>query len=147
MTCSGRFVTRGDLGDRDGAGVGREDRFGSQDAVEIAKDLSLDLKPLGGGFDGERGGREVLQAGGQGDAGTSLVGLLLRELLFRYFAGDVGADGVEAAVERALIDVVEKDVEAGAGTDVRDAVAHGPGAQDCNGFCFSHRRVLDDFRV
>jgi hypothetical protein len=30
---------------------------------------------------------------------------------------------------------------------VRDAVAHGPGAQDCNGFRFSHKQVSDDFRV
>ena len=101
ITCSGRFVRAAIFGDGDGAGVGREDRFRRQDAVEIAKDLGLDLEPLGGGFDGERGGREIVQAGGESDARAGLVGLLLRELFFRHFAGEVRADGVEAAVERA----------------------------------------------
>ena len=91
MTCSGRLVCGGDLGDRDGAGVGGEDGFGGQDAVEVAEERGLDLEVFGGGFDGERRRREVVEDGGEGDAGAGLVGLLLREFLFGHFAGEVGA--------------------------------------------------------
>ncbi len=119
MTCSGRFVT----------------------AAILVMEMELVLVAR------KRGRNEIVEFGGEGDARAGLVGLVLRELLFRHLAGEVGAYGVEATVKRCLINVVEKDIEAGAGADVRDAVAHGPGAQDCNGFRFGHKRVSDDFRV
>src|SRR5437764_13795977 len=103
------------------------------DAIELAKDLGLDVKPLSGGFDGERGGREVREAGRERDARTSLICLFLGELLFGHVAGDVRPAAVETAVERVLIDVVEKDVQSGAGADTRDNAAHGPADQDRSG--------------
>src|SRR5260370_31566214 len=79
----------------DGAGVGREDSVGWQDTVEVAKDRRLDLKAFRGSFDSKRGRSEIVEFGGEGDARAGLVGLVLRELLFRHLAGEVGAYGVE----------------------------------------------------
>ena len=90
---------RGDLCDRDGAGVARKNRFRSQEAVELAKDFGLDVKPLGRGFDREQGGRKVLQAGRQRNARASLIRLFLRQLLLRHLACDVRPDSVEAAIK------------------------------------------------
>ena len=84
---------------------------------------------------------EELAFGCRGDAGSGVGGLLLREFVFCDFAGEVLVDGAEAAVEKGLLDIAEEDVEAGAGADVGDAVAHGSGAEDCDGFDFRHREV------
>ena len=39
-------------------------------------------------------------------------------------------------------DVAEEDVEAGAGADVGDAVAHGSGAEDCDGLDGGHSDLM-----
>jgi len=65
--------------------------------------------------------------------------LILRELSFGYFAGEVVLDDGEASVEEGLLDVAEDDVEAGACADMGDAVAHGSCAEDCDGFDYRHR--------
>ena len=90
---------RGELGDRDGAGVGGEDRLGRKNAVEVAKELRLDLEAFGGGLDGERRRCEIFEVRGQGDAGTGLVGLLLGELFLRDFAGEVCSNRGETAIK------------------------------------------------
>ncbi len=121
---------------------------GRQDAVEVAEELSLDLEAFGGGLDGESRRCEIFEVRGEGDAGAGLVGLLLRELFLGHFAGEVRVEWCRGRDTRAvLIDVVEQHVEAAAGADVRDAVAHGPGAEDCDRFRVMHKVSLDDFAV
>ena len=95
----------------------------------------------------ERRGCEILQTGRQGDARPCLVCLLLSQLFLGHFSRNIGANRIETAVERFLIDVVEEHVETRTRADVRDAVAHGSGPKNCDGFCVRHRDVSDDFRV
>ena len=48
---------------------------------------------------------------------------------FLHFAVEVLADGFQAAFEEARFDVTQNHAVTGAGKDVRDAVAHGAGAE------------------
>ncbi len=134
----GALGLSGEFGDGDGAGVGGEDDLGFQGVVEIPEEGGLYLEALGGGLDGEVGGGEVADVGGGGDAGASFVGLQLGELFLGYFAGEVLLDGCETTVERGLVDVIEENVEARAGGDVGDAVAHGSGAENYDGLDVGH---------
>ena len=108
--------------------------LGKNSFVEVAEELGFDFELFGGGFDDEVAVVEGVEDGGSGDAGAGFVGLLLGELGFGYFAGEVVGDGGEAAFEGGHGDVAEEDFEAGAGADVGDSVAHGAGAEDSDGF-------------
>ncbi len=129
---------RGELCDGDGAGVGGEDRVGWEDAVEVAEDLRFDGELFGRGFDGQVAAAEGFKVEGGGDSGSGGCGFLFGEFRFGCLAGEIFLDGGEAAVEEWLLEVVEDDIEAGAGADVGDAVAHRTGAQDSNGFDLWH---------
>jgi hypothetical protein len=57
-----------DLGDRQRAGVGREDRRGLAHRVQLAEDLLLEVEVLGYRLDHEVDVAQVTQADGEGDA-------------------------------------------------------------------------------
>jgi hypothetical protein len=77
---------RSELGDGDGAGIGREDRISRQDAVEVAEDLSFDGKFFSRRFDSEAATAKSFAVERRRDPGFCIVRLLLGKLIFCYFA-------------------------------------------------------------
>ena len=129
---------RGEFGDRDGRGVRRQDDVCRQEVVELGEDLAFDLEFLGGRFDDEVAAGKRGAVDGALNAADRGVHLVLGELGFGDFAGEILADGVEAAIEEALLDFAEADIESAAREDVGDAVAHGAGAQHADGGDLAH---------
>jgi hypothetical protein len=127
-----------DLGDRQRAGVGGEDRVAGRDRVELAEDALLDLHLLGHGLDHEVHVTETVVARGAGDPAHYLVdlcvGLFLGDLLLlhqaAHLAGGHVARLVEPVVDEVLVDVLEHDLDAGRGDRLGDLAAHGACAHD-----------------
>ena len=125
---------RGEGGDGDRRSVAGEDHAGPHDAVGILEHGALDFEFFGDGFNDEIGGGD----GGDGrdglEAGKDRGAVGFSDFALFDFAVEVFANRVEGAVEEALVNVPQDDREAGAGEDVGDAVAHGAGAEDGDGF-------------
>ena len=72
------------------------------------------------------------------NAGEGGVHLGLSEFGFGDFAGEILSYGVEAAIEKTLIHLAQADIEAAARKHMRDAIAHGAGAQHADGTDLTH---------
>ena len=129
MKSAGRSIAAGELGDRQGRGVGAEQRVGVDERQHLGEHLRLERRVLEDGLDDEVAAGEVLGRGGRGDPAEQLLGLLRGEL------AALDALGVEllrvgpALLGRLQRDVLEHDLHAGAGARVGDAGAHHPGAE------------------
>ncbi len=55
-----------------------------------------------------------------------------RQFAARDFPSEILADGLESAIEEALLQFAHTHAVAAAGEDMRDAVAHGAGADDAD---------------
>lgn len=75
---------RGDLGDGDGRGVGREDRVLGRDLGQLGEDARLQVGDLGDGLDHEVNGRQVVHLQGGGDAGADNVRCVAGETLLGH---------------------------------------------------------------
>lgn len=93
---------RGEFGDADGGGVGREDGVRAADLGELGEDLGFEREDLGYGFDYHVDLGEVFEFGGEREAGSDRVRVGLGELLFGYvFAEEFFCEG-DAFVEGFL---------------------------------------------
>lgn len=72
---------RGDLGDGDGRGVGREDRVLGRDLGQLGEDARLQVGDLGNGLDHEVNGRQVVHLQGGGNAGADNIRCVAGETL------------------------------------------------------------------
>ena len=129
---SGAVVGGGDLGDRQRRGVGRQDRLGRDDVVELAEHRLLDLDRLDDRLDHEVGVGEVLHARGEGDPAQQLGLGLLGELAARDGAVGGVLEVLAAAGQRLLGDLDTGDLEAVAGEHLGDAGAHRAEADDAD---------------
>jgi len=95
--------------------------------------LIFSASVLGGGLDDELGGVQRGVVGRRGDAGEGGGFLLGGELVLLDQAVEAAGDGGQALVHGGVADVDHHDVDAGLRADLRDAVAHGAGADDADG--------------
>jgi hypothetical protein len=127
----------GDLGDREGTGVGGEDHVGAGNVVERPEDRPLQSEILHRGFDHEVG---VI---GQGVDGRDVpdpleprpnpfVGGLLVEVEFHRSPRQAIADPVATCRDGRFIDVEEDDLAAGLERHLADPGAHRPGTDDAD---------------
>src|SRR5579871_501229 len=138
---------RGEFCDRDRAGVRSENGFGWKDAVEVTEESGLDIELFRRGLDGKVTDRQRVTVERWGDTLAGFLGLLWRDLFFGDFAGEVLFNRRQTAIQKALLDVAKQNKKAGAGADMGDAVAHGSGSEDCDGFDLRHKRVRCDSAV
>ena len=144
---AGLGVGRGDLGDAQRGGVGREHRVVADDAVEQPEDRLLDLERLHHGLDDEVGHGEVLHVGGEGDPAQQLGLLLLGHLLALHRAPGGVLEVLAAALDAAVVELDADHGVAVAGEDLGDAGAHGAQADHADGgelagSLVSHGRML-----
>src|SRR5271165_1151892 len=92
--------------------------------VEIEEQFGLDLEALAGRFHDEITLGKPLAVRCARDARQRLVALFGRQLVLRYLALQVLADGFEGPVNEALLDVNQYDVVSTFGEDVSDTIAH-----------------------
>ena len=124
--------TGSELGDRQRRGVGGDHALGADLCGNLLQHPQFQFEVFGGGFDHQL---RVVQAAVIG-AGADLVegGVLL--LGAQGFLGDLAvkvlADGGEGFLQGTLADVQQGHVETGQGADLRNAVAHGAGADHAN---------------
>jgi hypothetical protein len=130
----GALSERGESGHGDGGSVACDDDVGAEDAVGFGEDGAFDFEFFGDGFYDEIGGGNCGHVGRGFHAGENCSLLCFREFTLLDFAVEIFADGIERAVEEALVNITQDDREAGAGEDVGDAVAHGAGSEDGNSF-------------
>ena len=124
----------GERGHRDRGSVAGDDDVVAEQAIGFGESVALDFELFGDGFDEEVGVGDGGHVGDRDDAGEDVSLFVFGEFAFFNFAIEIFGDGVEGAIEVALLDVAEEDFVAGAGEDVSDAVAHGAGAEDGDGF-------------
>ena len=138
MTCSGRLVWAASLViEMDEVFDARMTCAGRR-VSSSREDLALDLEFLSCRFDDEVAAGKRGAVDGALNAADRGVHLVLGELGFGDFAGEILADGVEAAIEETLLDFAEADIESAAREDVGDAVTHGAGAQYTDGRDLTH---------
>ena len=126
---SGRSTAAGELGDRQRRGVRGEQRVGVHDVLHLAEHAGLERRVLEDRLDHGVAAGQVGRVGGRGDPGEDL-GLLLRGHLPAADRLVEERRGVRLALLGGLeADVLEHDVDAGAGRGVGDAGAHHPGAE------------------
>ena len=122
----------GELGDRQGRGVGAQQRVGVDVRHHLGEHLRLERRVLEDRLDDQVAAGEVLGRGGRGDPAEQLLGLVRRELAALDALGvEPGGVGL-ALLGRFHRDVLEHDLHAGAGAGVGDAGAHHPGAEDAD---------------
>ncbi|MDR7339663.1 ATP:cob(I)alamin adenosyltransferase [Glycomyces lechevalierae] len=133
MRCGG-----GDLRDRDGRGVRREDGLRRADARERAEDLLLDRETLEDRLDGDPRPRGLVEVGADGDARLRGLRVLRGDLLLGDEAVQRAADGGPCALERALVRVDQRDVPTAQARDLRDPGTH-ESRTDYRDFCHGAR--------
>src|SRR5690349_3038413 len=114
--------------DRDRRRVAREDRPRWSQAIEVAKDLELDVGLLGRRFDDELHVAHGVEAGRRSDARQGGVALLRGDRSLLDLPLEVRPDLGQHAFEQSGRDVDQGGVPAVLREHVRDAVAHRPGA-------------------
>src|SRR4029077_13569787 len=119
---------RGQRGDGDGGRVAGDDDVVAKKMAAFSKHVALELELFGHGFDNKTGIRDGghVRNGNKASEHSSLLRRL--ELALLDFAVEIFRNGIDGAVEEALLDVAQQDVIASAREDVCDAVAHGTGA-------------------
>ncbi len=113
-------------GDRNRRRIRGQNHFGTANLIEVAKDFRLDFEFLRGRFDHKVTGGEIaalehglnpLQGGSFVSGSDFSLGQLAIEIL---------ADGFEAAIEKALFHIAQRDAVSAARKHVGNAIAHGP---------------------
>ena len=131
----GTLRLRGELRDRDGAGVRGEDGLGPKDAVEIAEESGLDLEFFRSRLDGKVAGGEGFAVEGGALCGREPRRPALRSAYPWRLRGRGSFRSWPAPRSRkACCEIAEHDVEPRTRRDMGDAVAHGSGAEHCDGF-------------
>ncbi len=121
---------RRDLGDGDRAGVGREDRAGRGDAIELLEDRELHRRVLARRLYNEVGAGGGIQRGPRLHPGEDLPRSFRRDGALLHLAVEIAADRCGGLVQRARGAVHQRYLPAVLGEDVGDAVPHGAGADD-----------------
>ncbi len=118
-----------DAGDRDGRGIGGQDRFGSCAPVELFKDAELGFRILSCGFNDQVNLSRGPEIGRSGDTagGQQLLG---REDTFADQLGCRFLDRSQATLERGRIDVGQNHLIARDRGSLGDSVAHSAGSDD-----------------
>ena len=120
---------RGKLRDRNRRCVAGEDGAGLERAVGFLQDAEFQVELLGDGFHDEIGGGERGDIGNRLDAREDHRNIGFVQLAFFDFPIEILGDGLEPAIEVALVNVAENHMVAVAREDVRDSVAHRAGAE------------------
>ncbi len=125
----GALHALGEQADRQGGGVGAEQRVGGDDPLDLLEHLVLELRVLEDRLDHRVAAGQVGRVGGGGDPGEHLVALrpgapapghrLRQQTLGVGLPALGGLDG----------DVLEQHLDPGLGADVGDAGAHHPRAE------------------
>src|SRR4029077_1412600 len=110
--------------DRNGRGVGADDRVALEAGAERGEDLTFDLFFLRGRFDHQIAIAEIVERLRRADALERGVALLVGNALASDLAGKIAADGGEPFGNTLDIDIVEQHVQAGERADMRDPIAH-----------------------
>jgi acyl-CoA synthetase (AMP-forming)/AMP-acid ligase II len=101
---------------------------------------SLSFQVLGGRLDHQVAAGQRVLAGHALDAGQHRGLGLGRQLVLADQPLQAVADGLQAALHRRVVDVDHRDLQSAHGADLRDAVAHGAGADDADP-CNAHDRA------
>src|SRR5579885_2246111 len=138
---------RGESGQGDGRSVTGKDDVVAEEPVGFGEDSALQLELFRDGFHGEIRGGNSGYVGDRREAGEDggLIGF--RKLAFFHFAVEIFGDGIESAVEEALLDVAKDNFVTGARENMSDAVAHGAGAKHghgLDGIGSGHGAILHD---
>ena len=124
------------LGDGAGVevgGVGREDRVRAAGGAELGEDGALDGEVLEHGLDDEIGVGEGGIVGGGGDAGHAVGGVGLGQAAALDGAVEDAAEVGEAAGQRLVVALDQRDGDAGVAQRGGDAGAHRAAADDGGG--------------
>ncbi len=131
----------GELRDRDRRRVGRDDGACAGEPVDLLQDAQLEVEVFGGGLHDELHRRELRVIRRSGDAGERGLAGVARDLFLLLQPLEARIDRGEAAVDGRLRDIDHDDVDAGRSARLRDAVAHGSGADDADALDV-HRDLL-----
>ncbi len=132
----------GDLVDVEVGGVGRQDRAGLADRVELAEDLLLDRHQLEHGLDDEVAILQVAELQRAGQKPHPLLDVLLAHAAFLGRRLVVLADGLEAALQRLGLGLDHRHRQAGVEEVHGDAAAHRAGADDADALHRQGLRIL-----
>jgi hypothetical protein len=132
----GLVERRGERGDRNRRRIGRDDGVRAHHGFDLPQDADLELGVFRGRFDHDVGGGEALVVGGRLDARERRIARRRRELVLRDEAFEAAGERGDALRERGVGHVDQDRLQARDGCDLRDAVAHGPGADDADGVDF-----------
>ena len=130
----GALGGRGNGGDGDGRSVGGQDGLGLAQAVQLGKDVLLDLQVLDGGLNHQVGVRSGGQIGGEAHVSqdVGLLGLvhlaLGNQLLQPLVQAGLGS------LDDGVVDVAHHHVIAAAGKHLGNVQTHGAAANDNNLF-------------
>ena len=144
MTCAGRPVTAAKSGDRDRRGVAGENCVLRQNRIERTEDLSLQIEALRCSFDGNLGLSQSFARDGRLNASEGGFDIGLGNLALRGFAAKISANLRERTIQKALVHIAQHNLKSGAGKDVGDAGAHGPGADDSDFRDIGHGALRSD---
>ena len=123
---------RGQRGDRDRAGITRQDDAGGRHLVQGVEDPLFELLILGNGFDDDFRRRCGGEVGGDLDTVQRRVSGRLIEAPFLDLAIHVLLDRRQGVLEKVLADVEEDHFETALSEDMGDTVAHRSRADDCS---------------
>ena len=134
---------RGQLGDRDGAGIGGQDGGFRANLVEGRKHLGFHVQAFDHGFDHQIADRQIRQIAGGGDATQGIGLVLLGDFFFLDQAIQAFADAGEAFFESGGLDIAEVDpIARGPRPTWAMPWAHGSGADHAYGLNIGHRKLL-----
>jgi hypothetical protein len=88
----------------------------------------LQLKVFGGGLDHQLSPTQLTVVGGEADAPQGRFGNIGRHRLLDHLTLQILAHGRDAALQRSVGNVQQRNVKTGHRAHLRDAVAHGPRA-------------------
>ncbi|MDR9060055.1 hypothetical protein FEP39_05166 [Burkholderia multivorans] len=125
---------RRERGNRDRRRVRRNDRVGPCDRFDLLQNAALQLDVFGCGLDHDVDRRELRVIGRGRDACERGIARGGGELVFRHQPLEAALQRRESLLERGVRDVDHHDVESCNGGGLRNAVAHGSGAYDADGF-------------
>jgi hypothetical protein len=122
----------GDRRDREGRGVGREDRFGAAHVRELREQPPLQLQVLRCRFDDELAFRQILDAARRVQSRARGIRLRLAPRSPRYALVEAGGHACFTRGECLGDGVVHPGLEAPDAGQLRDTRAHRPGTHDAD---------------
>ena len=130
-------------GDGNGRGVGSQDGFRLHHRVQGGKEFLLEFEPLRCGFDHKITNPQVTALQGAANQFQSGFRVPCAQLALGYLALQVLANRLQPAVEKALFHLAQNHLKPTARKNMRDPIAHGPGAHHTHYLDFVHR---DEYR-